>query len=201
MFDQRTIDAYDADPSGFARDWDNQPEPTDVYRLVAQYFAPGPTADIGCGSGRDTAWLVRHGFPAIGFDASTGLLGEARLRSPTIEFEYGALPDLAQIGERRFTNVFCETVIMHLAPHLVGRAVGRLLEILEPGGTVFLSWRTSDASQRDSAGRLYTSLSREAVLDALAGATILYEAKVTSESSGRAVRRLIARNGSGGRTP
>ncbi len=42
--DQATLDAYDRDPNGFADDWD----------------------DIGCGSGRDAAWLDRNGYKRSG---------------------------------------------------------------------------------------------------------------------------------------
>jgi len=39
--------------------------------IVARFFIrSGVTADIGCGSGREVAWLNANGFPAVGFDAS-----------------------------------------------------------------------------------------------------------------------------------
>ena len=41
----------------------------------------GYLVDIGCGSGREVAWLNASGFPAAGFDASEGLLAEARARA------------------------------------------------------------------------------------------------------------------------
>ena len=31
------------------------------------------TADIGAGSGRDLAWLVANGFPAVGYEPSAGM--------------------------------------------------------------------------------------------------------------------------------
>lgn len=62
--DRTTLDAYDRAAASFAAEWHAQPTPTDLQEAVCRYFAPGPTADIGCGSGRDTAWLDRNGFPA-----------------------------------------------------------------------------------------------------------------------------------------
>ncbi|KVO67988.1 hypothetical protein WJ79_26935 [Burkholderia ubonensis] len=42
-----------------------------MYALLTQHFAPaGRTADIGCGAGRDVAWLNANGVPAVGHDAS-----------------------------------------------------------------------------------------------------------------------------------
>ena len=58
-----------------------------------RFFRPGrPTADIGCGSGREVAWLSAHGFPAVvGYDPSTGLLSQARARYPHLTFRHRGL--------------------------------------------------------------------------------------------------------------
>src|SRR3981189_3243567 len=55
--DQQTLAAYDLDAADFAAQWHDQPAPHDLHALVGRFFRPGPTADIGCGSGREGAWL------------------------------------------------------------------------------------------------------------------------------------------------
>jgi trans-aconitate methyltransferase len=81
--DRSTLAAYDKDAAAFARDWHEQPAPVDLHDIVRRFFIRnGVTADIGCGSGREVAWLNANGFPASGFDASEGLLAEARRRYP-----------------------------------------------------------------------------------------------------------------------
>jgi SAM-dependent methyltransferase len=192
--DDATLGAYDRDAKSFADEWDTQPPPTDLHAAVRRFFTPGPTADIGCGSGRDTAWLNANNYRAQGFDASAGLLAEARERHPGIRFSHAALPGLESIPERRFTNVLCETVIMHLRPELVTPAVARLLAILAPGGTLYLSWRITEGSdRRDAHGRLYAAFDPELVLRALATAQLLLDEQVGSLSSGKLIRRIIAR--------
>ena len=64
--DQKTLDAYDREAKAFTQDWHEQPPPTDLQTVVRQFFRPGQTADIGCGSGRDTAWLNDNGLSASG---------------------------------------------------------------------------------------------------------------------------------------
>jgi SAM-dependent methyltransferase len=78
--DRTTLAAYNDAATAFAEDWHAQPPPTDLHALIRHHFRPGLTADIGCGSGREVAWLAANGFPAIGYDASEGLLIEARAR-------------------------------------------------------------------------------------------------------------------------
>jgi SAM-dependent methyltransferase len=192
--DQQTLAAYDLESSAFAQDWHAQPAPSDLHAVVKRFFRPGRTADIGCGSGREVAWLTANGFPAAGYDPSEGLLREARARYPRLTLAAAALPDLAGVPDHSFDNVLCETVIMHLGRDAVAPSVARLLAILRPGGTLYLSWRvTAGADQRDRHGRLYAAFDPTLVTGALAGATVLLDEKTMSASSGKAIHRVIAR--------
>ncbi|MEV4262438.1 class I SAM-dependent methyltransferase [Kribbella sp. NPDC049584] len=192
--DAETLQAYDTAAAAFADDWDSQPAGTDLQALVRRYFTPGPTADVGCGSGRDAAWLTANGFPTVGFEPSKGLLAEAKRRHPDVVFRSAALPELKDVADGTFTNVLCETVIMHLEPSAVANSVRRLVEILQPGGTLYLTWRVTEGSdQRDDAGRLYAVVEPDVVSAALNPAELLLEEEVVSSSSGKTIHRLIAR--------
>ena len=193
--DQPTVTAYDRAAADFAADWHAQPAPGDLHALVRRFFRPGATADIGCGSGREVAWLSANGLPAIGYDPSEGLLAQARARHPGLTFGRAALPDLAGIADASFDNVLCETVLMHLGKDDVAPSVRRLTAILRPGGCLYLSWRvTAGTDQRDAHGRLYAAFDPRLVASALTdAATILLDEPSVSASSGKAVHRVIAR--------
>jgi SAM-dependent methyltransferase len=193
--DDATLRAYDRDANDFADDWETQPPPTDLHATVRNFFIPGGrTADIGCGSGRDAAWLDAHGYPATGFDASDGLLREARRRHPQIRFAAATLPDLVGVERASFANVLCETVVMHLDPEVVTPAVDSLLGLLIPGGILYLSWRVTEGQdRRDEHGRLYAAFDPERVLRALAASEMLLDEQVGSVSSGKLIRRIVAR--------
>ena len=69
--DRATLAAYDEGAAAFAQDWHDQPAPVDLQDIVTRFFVRGgKTADIGCGSGREVAWLNAKGFPAEGRDPS-----------------------------------------------------------------------------------------------------------------------------------
>jgi SAM-dependent methyltransferase len=192
--DDRTLATYDRQASAFAREWQEQPPPSDMHALIERFFQPGPTADIGCGSGRDTAWLNENGFSTIGYDASEGLLTEARRLHPDLSFQHTALPALNRIEDDSFTNVLCETVIMHLAHAMITPSVRRLVSILQPGGTLYLSWRVTEGNdRRDEHGRLYAAFDSALVFQGLGSADILLEEQLDSNSSGKLVRRIVAR--------
>jgi SAM-dependent methyltransferase len=192
--DLQTLAAYDAAASAFAAEWHEQPPPTDLHDLVRRFFKRGRTADIGAGSGREVAWLTANGFDAVGYEPSHGLRGEARRRYPTLAFADAALPELAGIAEASFENVLCETVLMHLDAAEIKPAVTRLLSIVKPGGTLYLSWRITDGTdQRDPQGRLYAAFQPEPVRRALMHAIILLDETRLSASSGKRIHRIVAR--------
>jgi SAM-dependent methyltransferase len=193
--DEQTISAYDAAAAQYARDWLEQPPPDDLHDIVRRYFRGGPTVDIGCGCGREVAWLEAQGYDACGYDASEGLLRQARSLYAGLRFGVAALPQLAGLASAAYANVLCETVVMHLHPDVVGMATRSLLRLLQPSGTLYLSWRvTDDVSMRDKAGRLYAAFEKKKIEAALEqGEMVLLDEEKTSLSSGKKVHRLVIR--------
>ncbi|MBN8989593.1 MAG: class I SAM-dependent methyltransferase [Rhizobiales bacterium] len=191
--DRKTLAAYDHDAAAFAKDWHDQPAPVDLHEIVERFFVRGgSSADIGCGCGREVGWLNSNGFSAVGFDASEGLLAEARRRYPGLKFASAELPELKGIGT--FDNVLCETVIMHLERAQIAAAVRRLLGIVKPSGILYLSWRITDKSDlRDSQGRLYCAFDAALVLAELKATVLLLDEEVVSASSGKKIHRLVAK--------
>jgi SAM-dependent methyltransferase len=195
--DRQTLAAYNKDAAAFAKDWHDQPAPGDLHEIVKRFFiVNGLTADIGCGSGREVAWLSVNGFPAKGFDASEGLVAEACRLYPQFDFVQAELPALSSIAANTFDNVLCETVIMHLGSGQIAPSVRRLVEIARPGGILYLSWRVTEGEdQRDKHERLYAAFDPTLVRSALTAATLLLDEECISASSGKCIRRIVARKG------
>ena len=191
--DRQTLAAYDQDAVAYAKDWLGQPSPVDLQEVVERFFVRGGTsADIGCGCGREVAWLHANGFSAVGFDASDGLLNEARQKYPSLKFAHAELPELRGIGT--FDNVLCETVIMHLDSQQIAPSVRRLFDIVKPSGILYLSWRvTEGADERDAQGRLYAAFDPAVVLTELKTATVLLDEEAVSASSGKTIHRLVVK--------
>jgi 2-polyprenyl-3-methyl-5-hydroxy-6-metoxy-1,4-benzoquinol methylase len=182
--------------SSSGTEWHEQPPPSDLHAIIRKLFKPGRVADIGCGSGLEVAWLAANGYSAIGYDPSEGLLEEARRRYPQLDFRTAALPELSGAPPASFDNVLCETVLMHLDRTVIAPSVRRLVTILRPGGTLYLSWRVSKSDKRDQHGRLYAAFDKGLVNAALAEESILMEEEVVSASSGKVIHRIVARRNS-----
>jgi len=193
--DRATLGAYDKGAAAYAKEWHGQPAPVDLHATVERFFIKGgKTCDIGCGSGREVAWLNANGFPAEGFDASDGLLAEARRRYPEYKFAHAELPALSSVAVDTYDNVLCETVIMHLDRAQVAPSVRRMLEIARPGGIFYLSWRVTEGDDvRDADGRLYAAFNASLVRAEFSRATLLLDEEVMSASSGKRIHRVVAK--------
>ena len=193
--DDKTIGIYDTGAAGFAAEWeDEQGPPEGLWAAVDAYFRPGATADVGCGSGRDSAWLNAQGFDVVGIDASRGLIEEASRRRPDVKLECDTLPGLESLDSGAYANVLCETVIMHMPEVEALASVRRLAALLAPGGALYLSWRVTEGiDRRDDQGRLYASFEVDAVKTALAGHAIELDERIVSASSRKIAHRLVAR--------
>jgi hypothetical protein len=69
-----------------------------------------------------------------------------------------------------------------------------MLDILKPGGILYLSWRVTEGEdQRDKHARLYAAFEPSLVLSELTTATMLLDEDVVSASSGKRIHRIVAR--------
>lgn len=194
--DKKTLESYDTKASHYTQDWLSQPEPEEIHKIALKYFIrAAPTADIGSGSGRDCKWLSDNGFPCVGFDASEGLLSEARKKFPDLAFNFSALADLKEIKDETFTNVLCETVLMHLPKETHEKSIENLLRITQSGGVLSLSWRhpINATNSREVDGRLYEEIDREKLIKIASkhAAICLYQNTITSTSSGKKIDQLV----------
>jgi SAM-dependent methyltransferase len=157
--DASTIAAYDAHANDFAVRM-RHVAPESIFAGLPGIFHPGaPTADIGCGSGRDVAWLRGLGYQVVGYDASEGMLRQARAAFPGINVRRDGLPELASIPDGAYTNVLCSAVLMHLPREDLITAAINLARILAPGGRLYLTYRGSrGVSEREEDGRLFTAI-------------------------------------------
>lgn len=196
--DHKTLNSYNQDAKRYTADWLDQPTPEEIHTVVKTYFTPHEaSADIGSGSGRDVAWMNANGYPCLGFDASEGLLEEAQRCFPQHSFQKSTLPTLKEIEDQSFTNILCETVLMHLPKEQHLLSLENLLRILRPAGVVSLSWRLSQNpnGHREQDGRLYEPVDMQALVQwaESKGAIKLHSSRITSPSSGKIIEQLVLR--------
>lgn len=156
--DIKTINTYNQEAETIA-ELHSALIPERIYELIADYFIPNASsADIGCGTGRDTAWLGRKGGSIIGIDASKGMLEQAQKNHPNLHFVQDDLPELKKLSQESFNNILCSAVLMHLPMTDVSLACHRLLELLKPNGFLILSFRSTNEDNQRENGKLYQKI-------------------------------------------
>jgi phage repressor protein C with HTH and peptisase S24 domain/SAM-dependent methyltransferase len=173
--DAATVKVYDRHAADFASRY-AQADVTALHRLLLRYLVPGSRVlEIGCGSGRDAAFLAGNGFAVTATDPSPAMLAAARAavpglalaaRSgqhypPAIRFVQAAFPlpaGEASPGEG-FDAVTALAVAMHIPDLELFEFAFQVRGLLRAGGTFILSASTGrpglDATGRDPQGRLF----------------------------------------------
>lgn len=125
--------------------------------------------DLGCGSGRDLAALLRAGKDAVGADAvpEMVLVAEQTLRVQGLATQgrlfLTELPDLQLFADGEFDGVLCSAVLMHAEEEKLFDTIYAIRRVLRPGGRLRVSIpaRRDDLdphTRRDADGRYFSDL-------------------------------------------
>ena len=117
-----------------------------IYAPVLDLFRAGPCriADIGAGTGRDSAWLAGLGHEVLAVEPVDALrcAGMKLHDAFPIEWLEDALPGLERIeAGRRFDLLLLCAVWQHLDDDARKRAMRRLAGLTAPGGRIIMSLR------------------------------------------------------------
>ena len=105
--------------------------------------AGGRVADVGCGTGRITAWLADRGLDVFGVDLSPGMLAVARRDYPHLSFSIGDMTDL-QIPDRSLAGLVAFYSIIHIPPARLPEVFAGFGRVLAPGGHLLIVFQAGD---------------------------------------------------------
>lgn len=139
-----------------------------VERYFAAAFPPGGRIlDVGAGSGRDLACLLRSGYQAYGVEPSDELRQAAVSAHPKLAERLcpGALPTLADPFGGGFDGLLCSAVLMHVPEAELFDTAYELRRLLKPHGRLLLSLPSARTDvgpdERDAGGRLFKGYTAE----------------------------------------
>jgi len=139
--------AYDTVAVDYARlipDVVEGPLDRGMLAAFAEQVGPGrPVLEVGCGTGRVTAYLRDLGLDVSGVDLSPGMIEVARRAYPELRFEIGSMTALA-LPDAGLAGIVAWYSIIHLPPELLPEVFAGFHRVLAPGGRLLLAVKAGD---------------------------------------------------------
>lgn len=108
----------------------------------------GAILDMGCGTGGNTAYLIKKGINAIGIDASEGMVEVAKKAYPFLDIKRGNILN-APFEDKTFAGIVLAYVINHfnnIGLQMLKQEIDRLLR---DDGFVFISAHVGDGEKME----------------------------------------------------
>lgn len=136
---------------------------SEQYRFFSKYLSPGgKLLDLGCGSGRDSAYFSSLGFAVTAVDGSEELCKRVResygIQAHCIKFE-----ELSFVSE--FDAVWACASLLHVKKADMPNVLNKVSAALKPGGVLYASFKYG-SDERVSNGRFFNDYT-EKELDTL----------------------------------
>ena len=106
----------------------------------------GPVADLGCGTGRVTAYLASAGLDITGIDLTPEMLAVARRDHPELRFSEGSLLGL-DLPDGGLAGAVAWYSTIHTPPARLPEVCAELFRVLRPGGHLQLAFQVGDERQ------------------------------------------------------
>jgi SAM-dependent methyltransferase len=158
--DPKTAAYYERNAAELSARYESARSPVERYFALA-FPARSRVLDVGAGSGRDLAALLRAGYDGHGVEPSAALREAAVASHPELRDRLveGALPAIGTPFGGAFDGVVCCAVLMHLPEADVFDAALSLRGLLKPHGRLLMSIPTArtdvGTDHRDEQGRLF----------------------------------------------
>jgi len=160
--DIETISHYDQHVSALTQRYEAANMST-IHELLLHHLPRGCSVlEIGCGSGRDAAFLFKNRYQVTAIDASANMIAAAQAHHPEMKdrFVQASMPleTTHPLLECKVHALVCIAMVMHIPNQDLFAFASQIRDLVLPGGILFLSFsmgRPDLLEDRDSQGRLY----------------------------------------------
>jgi len=134
--------------------------------LLLRTFKKGSRIlELGCGSGRDAAFLREHQLDITALDGSESMIQRAQEHHPEISFLHHVLPEPLPFEDRWFEGACAIAVLMHLDRNSLCQVLKELHRVLKHNApflcSVPLAREDINPQGMDQKGRFFLVLSQE----------------------------------------
>lgn len=153
MIDTDTINYYNENAEAYALST-RTIFPTDQLETFMTHLPAGSkVCDIGCGSGRDTIFLRKHGFVVTSIEPSIQLCKIVEARTGISPLCMTA-QDINGIEE--YEGMWACASLLHIPEEELPSVIDKIHGALKPNGVFYCSFKKGSGTVRDDNGRLQT---------------------------------------------
>lgn len=125
----------------------------------------GSILDLGCGSGRDSAYFVSCGYDVTAMDASEEMcdLASVHIGQDVLHLSFSDM-DFEEV----FDGVWACASLLHVPGNEINDIMSKIVKSMKPNGTLYMSFYYGDfEGERD--GRYYTDYNTRKLKELVAG--------------------------------
>jgi SAM-dependent methyltransferase len=187
-----TLDYYNQNADEISSRYE-QADVAELWQIFSRLLGSGQKIlEIGCGSGRDAAYIAKLGCDVHAIDGSVKLCKKAVELHPELEnrIVFHRLPKTLPFADRHFDAVVSIACLMHIQLNQISIVLAEIIRVLKPGGVAVISVpiQRDDVSDAevDCCGRQFTLIPAEEWKDKfyVAGFKVI-EAKINPDGLGR----------------
>ncbi len=161
-----TLSYYETNASQLAKRYESAKVEA-LHTLLTNTFPKNSKLlEIGCGSGRDTKFMMERGYQVTAIDGSKEMINEAKKIHHTLTpyLFVKQLPYGLDFQENLFDGVYSIATLMHLTKEEISQTIKNVHTLLKEKGkflfSVSIERDDTDQNNRDSHQRLFTSFSQ-----------------------------------------
>lgn len=152
MTDKKTLSAYAAKAKEYAERFTSAKPDLHLAAFMLAVPNEGRVLDLGCGTGRSTAFMKQAGFKVDALDASPEMAEIARSENG-VEVTVGGFDTLEAQGV--YDGIYANFSLLHATKTEMPEHLARVSKALVPGGFFHIGLKTGTGEKRDALGRFY----------------------------------------------
>lgn len=152
MADEETLAVYADYAADYAKRFAQDKPDVHLRKFMSALPTEARVLDLGCGTGRTTAFMVRAGLEAEGWDASPEMAAIGA-KQYDIEIKTATFTDLD--SDAAYDGIFANFSLLHAPKSEMPDILSRIARALKPGGHLHIGLKMGKGEKRDRLGRFY----------------------------------------------
>lgn len=153
-FRDKTRNYYEKTSNKYFKETVNNSMVSTLEKFIQFIPDDGKILDLGCGSGRDSKYLMNRGFQVVALDYSANIaelaskyLGKDVIKKEIENIDY----------QNEFDGIWACASLLHLSPRQLEMALQKIMDALRSGGILYTSFKEGGGITIDEKGRYFNN--------------------------------------------